>query len=482
MKDSGKRLGDILAEALAKRDAKFKVGDRVRLVKDGLSTTGAVGKLATIDSWGDEVIDKENGQYLLKIDPPHHDYSTLANDRAYTRATPDCFVAVALQQQPLTLTAGRCYKNRSGATVGPIEAEGGNFRAYVDGSVRLFATSGEHLFGNEWLDLVEEVPLKIEAGRYYRTRDGRKVLVEVNTLPDTTKWPWRHDGGNGGYHGVSAAGKSCIGSDSDDLIAEWTDEPIATGKGCAAAEVDNLRDEYGWAATKAEPKFKVGDRVKFRDDYSSSAAGKEATVINVDSWGIQVDQGGEWGISTEAAADLRLVAPATSGKFKVGDRVVYDGHTAILREILDGDRYIPYLIEFESDVGYGHNGNNVGKVRLTSNRGWWVENITAAVASPAIVARLDNGQPRPASNPHVHADRASAEKEAARLASANPGKEFAVYEFVSSAKEERRYEHEWQRAAKDGREYEAACLLQDMAGTSFGGAQKAVEHWLSVAA
>lgn len=71
--------------------------------------------------------------------------------------------------------------------------------------------------------------------------------------------------------------------------------------------------------TDAEPKFKVGDRVKFRDDYGSSARGTEATVVKVDSWGIMVD--GVHGKSTEQLSSLRLVAEATSGKFMVGDRV-----------------------------------------------------------------------------------------------------------------------------------------------------------------
>lgn len=92
---------------------KFKVGDRVRLIKDGKSTTGAVGKLATIDSWGEKLID--DGEYLLKIDAPHN-YKTLSVSPEYTRAKADCFVLA----NALTIQPGRHYLTRDGRKVGPM--------------------------------------------------------------------------------------------------------------------------------------------------------------------------------------------------------------------------------------------------------------------------------------------------------------------------------------------------------------------------
>lgn len=75
--------------------------------------------------------------------------------------------------------------------------------------------SAEEVKGNE---------MKIEAGKYYKTRDGRKVGPAVfrNSLHNI--WAWyvgdealrRNDGtvgGNGAF------------SDSFDLISEWQDEP-----------------------------------------------------------------------------------------------------------------------------------------------------------------------------------------------------------------------------------------------------------------
>ena len=78
----------------------------------------------------------------------------------------------------------------------------------------------------------EEMGLKIEEGKYYRTRDGRKVgpmRRDMQTLfvfdckecyPDDGGYHWIEDGSRGAY--------AC--PDCPDLIAEWTDadEPDET--------------------------------------------------------------------------------------------------------------------------------------------------------------------------------------------------------------------------------------------------------------
>lgn len=174
------------------------------------------------------------------------------------------------------------------------------------------------------------------------------------------------------------------------------------------------------------PKFKVGDRVAFVDDYSSSARGTEATVVSVDGWGIMVN--GVYGKSTEAPSSLRLVAPATSGK----------------RETL-GDILAAAL----------------------------------ATSTPAIVALIENGQPKPAARPFVHSDREDATKEAKRLADKHKGHEFGVYELVDMAKEDKVYEHEWQRLAVEGHKIEAIKAIRAAAGLHLATARRAVEDWLA---
>lgn len=142
-------------------EPRFKVGDRVRLVKDGKSTIGAVGKLATIESWDGKLMN--NGEYLLNIDPPYN-YQTLSVEPQYTRAKPDCIEPV----------------------------------------------------------------LSIQSGKYYRTRDGRKVGPMRTTADRAT-----HNGADWWPNGRANSTMET----SADLIAEWADEPQGTPQ--EAASNDN---------------------------------------------------------------------------------------------------------------------------------------------------------------------------------------------------------------------------------------------------
>lgn len=342
----------------------FRIGDRVRLIGHPYLGNIKTGEIV------DRAAPYRRGDWEVEIDDYGGSLSFREDEMEHLTA-PD-------------VRAGRYYKNRSGVVVGPMETDDIGLRAYVDGHVRLFAKSGEHLFGDDSLDLVEEVAapvLRIEAGKYYRTRDGRKVGPAVKNA-ERSCGDFRVSGWN---YDKDGACSYLGGNHRNDIISEWP-----TYHSCAAAEVDNLRDEYG-PVVKA--KFKVGDRVNI---YYAEDSDNPGTVTSVSASRVTV----EWdehfsGMRTNfRESDLRLVAGATSGN------------------------------------------------------------------TPAIVARLDNGQPRPSSNPFVHSDRASAEREAARLAKMNVGKEFAVYEFVSVAREAKVYEHEWQRLAVAGETVDARKALQ----------------------
>lgn len=69
--------------------------------------------------------------------------------------------------------------------------------------------------------------LKIEAGKYYRTRDGRKVGPMVRPAkPD--EYPWHGTGPLGNciwYRSEGGKFHGPIMQNALDLIAEWTDEP-----------------------------------------------------------------------------------------------------------------------------------------------------------------------------------------------------------------------------------------------------------------
>lgn len=119
-------------------------------------------------------------------------------------------------------------------------------------SVYLAFDSGKWKGDSWWISTDEVEPaapqLTIRAGAYYRTRDGRKVMVHENGNDIT--FPFYHDRGRGGYHGVTAAGKSCLDQDYEDLIAEWVDGPAATGDSSNADIFDEIED---WMAENPLP-------------------------------------------------------------------------------------------------------------------------------------------------------------------------------------------------------------------------------------
>lgn len=88
----------------------------------------------------------------------------------------------------------------------------------------------------------EPAALKIEAGRYYKTRDGRKV-GPLMTTDNNEYWPFKWPEQTMYYRadGYSCPGAKHLHRDQDDLIAEWQE---TTNVG---AQVDTLAEEYGAA-------------------------------------------------------------------------------------------------------------------------------------------------------------------------------------------------------------------------------------------
>lgn len=100
--------------------------------------------------------------------------------------------------------------------------------------------------------------MKIEAGKYYKTRDGRKVgPAKDNSDGDpiaTYPFDVPHDGN---FYGYTADGKSCIECREDDIVAEWTSLAIQEGRyyidghgekrGPMKAERAWFIDDRGWS-------------------------------------------------------------------------------------------------------------------------------------------------------------------------------------------------------------------------------------------
>lgn len=176
--------------------------------------------------------------------------------------------------------------------------------------------------------------LTIEAGKFCRTRDGRKALVKYNGTDGL--YPFAHDNGCGGFHGISRDGKSCINRDGADLVAEWVEpEPEV-----AVAE----------ATATAEPKFSIGQKVRCIDDRGGSkfSVGEFYTVRRLVGRLVYVDE------NSQGMFSHRFEPAAPLAKFKVGDKVdLYrDGelvepwrNMTITEDARDG------MFEFNTDVG-----------------------------------------------------------------------------------------------------------------------------------
>lgn len=270
------------------------------------------------------------------------------------------------------------------------------------------------------IDYFHLVPLTIQAGKFYKTRDGRKVgpmlvyddeYFHVRSGSEFGSVIWREDG-------------SAAWHRDPDLIAEWVDEPASQ----PVAE-----------QPAAKPKFKVGDRVRvFCSRWDAAPVGSLATIRKV------LDH---------------HTPPAFTAAIDGGDG--FDWFFEPDEIELHAESFLDYLI----------------------GRSFTAKVVTPAQPStPAIVCLMENGRPLPAERPHVHPSTSAAEREAARLADLHKGKEFAVFELGSSCRKEPEYAHEWQRLAAQGNRVEAARRLRDASGIPLGSANSAVRYWLQTAA
>lgn len=194
---------------------------------------------------------------------------------------------------------------------------------------------------------------QIEAGKFYTTRDGRKVGPMRDDWEYHGVYHFHTTKGDLSGHLWRADGQQCNNTNPEvDLVAEWT-EPAVVAKVRVGATVDAISDEYGSGVApvaQQQAKFKVGDRVRHK------TLGYEGHVLEV------VD-----------AVTVKTFWPA----------VGWGGHDPI-------DELAP-------------------------------------INPTAIVALIEDGQPKPATRPYVHTTVESAEREAKRLANIHVGQKFGVY-------------------------------------------------------
>lgn len=406
-------------------EAKFKVGDMVRVIDDrGGGKIGDVGKVTYVYTKSCEPYYEINGllggagglfQSRLELAPKFK-----VGDRVVMRdymLGKDCCGTV-------NSVDGNGYVYATDWTVGrpsghihsaDLEHASPTFKAgdvirvttdqdtwvysgMVGTAIKTAKTNMQVDFGNDkvwWVDYVnaEAAPLRIEAGKYYLDTTGKRV-GPMRKWADSTEHPWDCPSSN--FDIYRADGSSDY---SPNLVRELV------------IEVAEKRVE--------EPKFKVGDRVR-----------------------------------------------ATDG--------VPRGETGTVAEYDSSDK--TYLVKFDEWTdGHGYDYSN-----------WWVNASQIDLDEPsatntAIVAKLTNGEPRPSLHPYVHANAESAKAEAQRLAGMTPGTEFAVYERVDIRKVEKKYDHEWQRHAAAGDKISAIRELRSITGLGLRATKDAVESWLQAA-
>lgn len=187
-----------------------------------------------------------------------------------------------------------------------------------------------------WLDeyepvAVEQQQLRIEAGRCYRTRDGRKVGPMREADPDEAWEDYRHARGafvataglsenDGSIYAANGTWLTSEGDDRRDIIAEWP----------ADADNDNA----------ANPKFKVGDRVHVtQSPYELLISERDGIIESIAPesyrafWLVRLDNyGGTLSFNDE---ELSLVAPATSDEPDVSLSVTVSADTSALDAEID---------------------------------------------------------------------------------------------------------------------------------------------------
>lgn len=173
----------------------------------------------------------------------------------------------------------------------------------------------------------------------------------------------------------------------------------------------------------------------------------------------------------EPAAQPATIANdnAAPAKFKVGDRVFakfaeISGNGTIIR-VDDHDVTMPYLVDID------------GKTSI-----WcYAEDVTGqqAPTPTAIVALIEDGQPKPSARPFVHATVESATTEASRLAGKHKGQQFGVYVLTTTSQEAApTYKHEWQRLAAKGEKINAIKELRAVTGMPLKQSKDVVEHFV----
>lgn len=240
---------------------KFKIGDRVKRVA-GNNPGSSVGHVAVVKEFQD------NGRWVTFEDGTAgwtYNFEVVQNEWRPKIGDRVRFI------RDSTAGGSRFGAKGQAATVAGVIRENVEYGDAVD--VKLDnSTVGFHpgAYLNDLEPLLAAVPLTIEAGKFYKTRDGRKVGPAKKGVPSFIDKAYGWTVGTDYYVSDGRFYEHAAQTESD-LVAEWVDEPVAN---------DNA------AATEppAKSTFKIGDRVTgctvFEEEYTGTI--------------VEVDEGDDW--------------------------------------------------------------------------------------------------------------------------------------------------------------------------------------------
>lgn len=181
------------------------------------------------------------------------------------------------------------------------------------------------------------------------------------------------------------------------------------------------------------PTFAIGDRVKLKRNTIAFAIGDKGVVSTADGEfvGVYMEPNGFFSYFTPDM--LAADCPQDNLQQDNGETKFKAGNRVRIIEDSWGDTF---------PVGEFGTIQEVLDHCVTVSRdghgdyGWCFNTDEIELAPPSlqpcIVARVLDGQPRPSNIPYMHASSADALAEAERLAKNNPGQEFAVYQRVGA--------------------------------------------------
>lgn len=262
---------------------KLKVGDKVRSLVTQIDVrAGELYEVKTVDDGDVWVIDDVGDTWLLLST----EYEILPVVAESAKDKPAFKVGDRVQ---IIVDSLSWY--RTGEIAEVIRADGGDNDCYVR-----FDT--HRMDGDCWYakwDHLKPVSFKIEAGKYYRTRDGRKVgPMEVWCFGG-----WHSDRAerplNGGVWLDDGTAKYAGAKDSPDLIAEWIDEPV---KAAAPVQFILRNDVFSFAPVakpaivalieSGQPKPSAAPHVHANETLAAKEAARLAGVHKGQEFGVYV--------------------------------------------------------------------------------------------------------------------------------------------------------------------------------------------------